>query len=488
MQNSTIIADNEIKKLTEDSLEFKVFANTLRRIILGAQTPITIGIHGKWGAGKTSIMRLTKELLENEGAKTIWFNAWKYNKEDALWRALILTVLAGIENTPVSAKKKDNNKELEQIRERLYRAIETEEKGGIELDVSGIIKGGLKIVLTQVPIISQLKGLSDIITKIKTGKPAESGVEELLDSIQRETKKAYREKIQFVEQFEAEFQKLVNNCIGENGRLVVFIDDLDRCLPEQSIDILEAIKLFLNAERCVFVIGVDKKVVQDGIKLRYKGVDVGGIDYIEKIIQVPFTVPEIRERDIQKFMRKIAPEEIGKYAEIMAKIGGNPRKIKRIINKFILRTILADEKPGLKAMINTNILAKLSVLELRWDGFYSDLTSSTFLIYEDDQLKSLLLKELKEMIDLDDNTKAEEWIKNPNINIKPETLREYYKDRVLIKFLDEKPTLWNINLEQYIYLAGTVSEEAKRKLKEWEEAGYTGEILEQLKKQLEENE
>lgn len=139
-------------------------------------------------------------------------------------------------------------------------------------------------------------------------------------------------------------------------------------------------------------------------------------------------------------------------------------------------------------MINTNILAKLSVLELRWDGFYSDLTSSKFLTYEDEQLKSLLLKELKELIDLDDDTKAEERIKNPNINIKPETLRGYYKDLVLIKFLDEKPTLWDINLEQYVYLAGTVSEEAKRKLKEWEEAGYTGEILEQLKKELEENE
>lgn len=347
MQNSTIIADTEIKNLTEDSLEFKVFGNTLRRIILGAQTPITIGIHGKWGAGKTSIMRLTKELLEKEGAKTIWFNAWKYNKEDALWRALILTVLVSIEKDIRKKKSEEDkdNKELEQIKERLYRAIEIEEKGGIELDVGGIVKGGLKIVLTQVPVISQLKGVSEIITKIKTGKPAKSGVEELLDSIQRETKKVYREKIQFMEQFEAEFQELVNKCVGEDGRLVIFIDDLDRCLPEQSIDILEAIKLFLNAKRCVFVIGVDKKVVQDGIKLRYKGIDIGGVDYIEKIIQVPFTVPEIREKDIQKFVRKIAPEEIGKQAEIMAKIGGNPRRIKRIINKFILRTILADEKP-----------------------------------------------------------------------------------------------------------------------------------------------
>jgi hypothetical protein len=464
MQNSSIIADTEIKELTEDSLEFKVFGKTLRRIILGAKTPITIGIHGKWGAGKTSIMQLTKKLLEEKGATTIWFNAWKYNKEDALWRALILTILVSIEKD-IRKKKSEEDKELEQIRERLYRAIETEEKGGIELDVGGIVKGGLKIVLTQVPFISQLKGISDIITKIKTRKPVKNGVEELLDSIQRETKKVYRERIQFMEQFEAEFQELVNKCVGEDGRLVVFIDDLDRCLPEQSIDILEAIKLFLNAERCVFVIGVDKKVVQDGIKLRYTGVDVGGVDYLEKIIQVPFTVPEIRENDIQEFVRKIAPEEIGKHAAIIAKIGGNPRRIKRIINKFILQTTLAEEKPGLKDMIDTDILAKLLVLELRWDVFYGDLTSSKFLTYEDEQLKSLLLKELNELIDLKDHTEAEKRIENPNINIEKETLLEYYKDALLTKFLDDEPTLWDINLEQYVYLAGTVSEEAK--INEW---------------------
>ena len=59
--------------------------------------------------------------------------------------------------------------------------------------------------------------------------------------------------------------KLSSEYVGKDGRLVVFIDDLDRCIPEKAIDILETIKLFLNVPQTVFLIGTDKKVIENGI-------------------------------------------------------------------------------------------------------------------------------------------------------------------------------------------------------------------------------
>jgi hypothetical protein len=207
-------------------------------------------------------------------------------------------------------------------------------------------------------------------------------------------------------------------------------------LPEKSIDILETIKLFLDAEGCVFIIGANKQIIDNIIKYRYKDIELEGSEYLDKIIQVSFNVPRLGRGDAINFIEKIAPVPIIEYKEIISHAGGNPRKIKRTINKFILQMIISETYEFLKQNIDKAVLAKLVVLELAWNDFYNDVIRN----HNEISGRSLTLQNLKILLDS---------------SVKDEKLQEfkYLKDPNLISFLDKYPKLWEINLSPYIYLS-----------------------------------
>lgn len=81
---------------TNDLLGFKRFAEPIAWRIANATakgTPLTIGVYGEWGSGKTSFLKMIDELLRKQDIYPVWFNAWKYDQEDNLWSALIQTIL-----------------------------------------------------------------------------------------------------------------------------------------------------------------------------------------------------------------------------------------------------------------------------------------------------------------------------------------------------------------------------------------------------------
>ncbi len=164
--------------------------------------------------------------------------------------------------------------------------------------------------------------------------------------------------------------------IYQNGRLIVFIDDLDRCLPEKTVEILEVMKLFLDVPKCVFVVGVAKDVIEKAIEARYKTNEqekpILGKDYINKIIQVPFTIPPIREDVMEGFIKNlgIEREELG-YVDIVAKgTGCNTRKVKMFLNTLRMRRAIA-ERTGWK--LKADLLAKLYTVEYLFPEFYDDV-------------------------------------------------------------------------------------------------------------------
>jgi len=410
-----MLTDNEIKRVTEDALGFKAWAQALEEIICSSETPITIGVYGIWGSGKTSLMRMTEDLLkEKDVVRTVWFDAWKFDKTHDLRVALIDTVLRRIQND-------------ENINESL------------KMEVGNLLKRVNWLGLGKAAI-SSLLPLSSLASHV---------MDSLVESFLKKPEDIPEKTLELIGEFEGEFKDLIREYIGYQGRLVVFIDDLDRCIPEKAIDVLESMKLFLHVRGSVFVIGADKIVIEDGITQKYgEKSENWGKSYLDKIIQIPINLPPLRKDIItERFIWGLGiPDEIKKHASIIAEVGDNPRLIKRLLNRFEVQRILADKK---KLKIENNVMAKLVVIEFRWPEFYIDLIS----VYSETGTNlARILGEISKGADIEREKRLEEW----------KFLKKYLDDRRLMKYLlKDEPLLADINLDHYVYMGLSTTELTK---------------------------
>lgn len=163
-----------------------------------------------------------------------------------------------------------------------------------------------------------------------------------------------------LENFKTEFVSLEDFITKGNSPKynIVFIDDLDRCEPEQVLNLLSAIKLFFTyGEKTIFFCGIDKKAVEQAVKTKY-GEIVKANEYLEKIFDVSFSMPE--HDDILKLVSVYFDDreiKLGKFeGKLNEKIAGffrelnftNPRRVKKVLNKYLIlsnfKTILKDNK------------------------------------------------------------------------------------------------------------------------------------------------
>jgi tetratricopeptide (TPR) repeat protein len=422
---SRMLTDNEVRKIPEDTLQFKSYADTLVEIISYSQTPITIGVYGEWGSGKTSLMRLTENELEEKkevNVKSVWFNAWKYDKAHDLRVALINSILQSIKNDKTA---------LETVKDKAKGLLKRVNWLGLGRTAVNI---GASIAT---PYLAIIPLLTKILSDSKKG--TQDFGKLLPDELLKEP--AEGKTLELIGEFEEEFMKLSSEYVGKDGRLVVFIDDLDRCIPEKAIDILEAIKLFLNVPQTVFLIGTDKKVIENGILQKYGDKSVNwGKNYLDKIIQVPFTLPPLSKKEIiEHFITQLdISSDIKGFASIVAEVGDNPRTIKRLLNNFELQRILTKNR-GI--MMEDMILAKFNVLEFRWPEFYSELIN----LYSESN-KFNLLKFIEDLLASDESERE-------NLLKERSQVRIYLSDKNLIDFLNKEPMLYDVDLELYIHMA-----------------------------------
>jgi formylglycine-generating enzyme required for sulfatase activity len=367
------------KATTNDRLGFGDYRRTLVRVIQGAETPITVGVFGKWGSGKTSLMLMVQQDLNEAGAQTVWFDAWKYDKQDALWRALLMQVLRTLREAAPEMDQ-DLRDRLQDLQASLYRDVDRDKLGGVEIDweklVPSVAKGAVKLSLSFIPGWDALYSLS----KELKGQPEEQS-KALFDAIHREKVRLHEDQAKSLEQFQLRFGEAVTQFREKTGCkfVAVFVDDLDRCLPEKAIEVLEAIKLFLDVPGCVFILGVDCVVIAKGIEAKYAGKAgpslVGGDDYLEKIIQVPFNLPPLESGDVARFIEAEIRENFPPHlAEVFAVgLEANPRKVKRTLNIFRLLWTLSDERVELKNIIRPELLAKVVVIQVRFHKLYDDV-------------------------------------------------------------------------------------------------------------------
>jgi formylglycine-generating enzyme required for sulfatase activity len=366
-----ILNDKPAESLKDDALDFTPYVQALADIIMTGSTPLTIGVFGTWGSGKTSLMKMVKEQVENAGAVAGWFDAWKYDKEETLWRAFLLSVLSAVRK---STKAGQPTEDLDYLETMLYRAIDLEKAGGVTIDLAKLggklAQGAVQIGLSFIPGGAALGKIVEELQKAGTTNLTENA----LDAIQRERSKIHIEQVRFLEQFQDKFRTLVQQHVMNNGaRLVVFVDDLDRCLPEKAIEVLEAIKLFVDAPGCVFVLGLDQEVIARGVEIRYheffkNGAQnpINGAKYIEKIIQLPFQIPPVERTDMQDFVGGLSGDWPHADCPVVFAegLGDNPRQIKRTVNVFLMLWSLAEKRQKkLQGAVKPVRLAKVVALQ-----------------------------------------------------------------------------------------------------------------------------
>ncbi|MEU9475968.1 P-loop NTPase fold protein [Streptomyces sp. NPDC048191] len=340
------LTDNPVTSPGDDSFHFGPYVDVLHEAVQQATPlPLTVGVFGSWGAGKSSFLRLWERRLESESTKTIWFNPWKYDRKVEVWAALLHTILAEME-------KKDTLKEkaVRLAKAATWLSVRAGLGTAAALGTGGVIKG--------------------------------ADVDELLKSLSEEDSQQYRQ----VNSFEFDFAEAVEEFVGENGRLVVFVDDLDRCTPESAMTVLESLKLFLAHSQCVFVLALDLDVLAaiatnkfgDALEGAPPEV-VSGMAYLDKIVQLPFFLPDVGFDTLREAFKRYVSDlaEDPFFWELLRRgLGGNPRRLKRYINVYnmALAVFHAQTRRSLSREFRLQ-LAVLLIIRLQHRDFFHTLTS-----------------------------------------------------------------------------------------------------------------
>lgn len=446
--------DRPIQTRSEDRLNFADYADILADIILTADTPITVGIFGPWGSGKTSLMRLIAERLVGQrtpghrSAQTVWFNAWQYERDEAaLWRALLLHVLDGLRRGDLS---EEDARQIEDWRMRLYTDVERTELGSLQVDWPAAGRAALKLGLSFIP------GPGTLAELVKLAQGNISVVEDMIQAFRRERVEIHRRRITLLEEFQAGFAHLVREYVWyRNGLLVLFIDDLDRCLPARAVEVLETIKLYLDVPGCVFVIAADREVIERVVQSQY-GTETDapfqGRDYLDKLVQIPFYLPPLEEEQILSYIADHAPEVDATCRTIFATgLEPNPRVVKRALNIFRLLSDLARrrEQAGVMGPVVPALLAKMVVIQIRYRDLYRDLQEYPVLIQ-----------------DLEVAAREGTEVRHPVAPVPTEAstlLEKYLRHRPLLRMLRIHPSFASLSREQiaaYIYLVRTTGAES----------------------------
>lgn len=423
-----------IDRDSQDAFGYREYIEPLAQQLFDGQDGFTLGIFGGWGQGKTSLMKLlhARVAMRKVTVLPIWFDAWKFDRADVVWRALLAQTVNDIERRlddvlkgldkeirkldvrPVAETRPDPERvtkcdelqakrealetwrkdELEPLKHQLYRSFTRTEKDGFRVDLTEAFKLlgliGIQTVLPGSNLISRLwKGIRGIQTS--EGDSADNVKEDvkafgrLLDLIRQQESETYFEHIRYLEQFQDNLHRLIDQARERLGtrkkmKIIFFIDDLDRCEPDKAIEVLEAVKLFLSTPNTVFVIGVDDEVIHAGLQRRYgdwlqrleesaesAGLRAYHLEYLEKIVQLPFTLPALPEDDITRYVReRLSPELQDDLVVQVIKLGCqyNPRKLNRTCHLFNLNWEIAKQRE-LNERIAPVILAKLVIIQLR---------------------------------------------------------------------------------------------------------------------------
>ena len=409
-------SDNEAK---EDLLGFQYLSDGVVSIVKNdALLPATIGVFGDWGGGKSSLIemvkaRLTTQEEKDAGVVVLSFNGWLFEGYEGAKTALMGTVLEELQEHETFVHKATD--EGKRLWKSLMRRVDWMKAAmGI-----GKFAGALFTHDAHLTPMLLMSGSADIgsVAKEAYEKAKEIKPGDYLKKEEQADKKDSAEEAETrrqIQNFRKDFEKMLKE--SSITRLVIIIDDLDRCAPDTIIPTLEAIKLFLFVSNTAFIIGADEELVRYAVRRRFPELPGDrrevGRDYLEKLIQFPIRIPPLGRAEVESYMGllfvtacgSLGPEQkecirnaakeagieslttasfnisvardvlnpcpadlesdltmVERITPLLGTImNGNPRQCKRFLNTLLLRLEMAQSR---KIKLQQRVLAKLMLLE-----------------------------------------------------------------------------------------------------------------------------
>jgi len=484
-------SDNETEL---DLLNVTYLVSAVTSTILNTNLlPITMGVFGDWGSGKSSILRMAqKELEGHDDVLCLSFNGWLFEGYEDAKAVLLGTILDEIhDKRTLGPKAKELIAKLLK-RVNLFELIRMASKQATTFAI-----GDPTLVAAAQIVGSIAEQAVDVIKESDDEKPTE--------------KETIRKNVR---EFRTDFADLLKET--KIKTLVVFIDDLDRCLSDTIIQTLEAVRLFLFVPGTAFVISADERLVQHAVERRFPD-PIGtkseiAQNYLEKLVQVPIRIPPLGPNEVRSYMNLLfgqlrlgdrftevyqkvheqaqdeswdfvldyawfqrniegLPPEFAEDLDLTERIGivlaemlsGNPRQVKRFLNTLILRMQMSVQR-GVK--LKQGILAKLMVLEYKQQESFrllADLQAQQN--GKPEELEILEEARMKKEGDLTEgdidqksegeNTTKKESAKKPKRkqpSLDPR-LKSWLNDPWMLNWLSSEPSLVGEDLRPYFYVS-----------------------------------
>jgi Cdc6-like AAA superfamily ATPase len=303
-----------------DQLGFERYVSAFVDLIESPYTkpPLTIGIFGSWGMGKSFLLehigkQLRKRYKERLEGNMIFlaprvhivnFNAWEYSSAELIWPSLVRKIMDQLE---AEVSWGFPGRFITKLTRNLKHQLK-ESQGQIIVII--LILAGLAIyalqkfsfdvkVLWGASLALGVGGLLKIVADTLS-KPISSWFTTLFK------KSSYGKEISHMADIRADLEILVNLLVKNNERVLIVIDDLDRCDPRKAVEVLQAINLLLNFDSFIICLGIDARIITCAVEEYYKNLlgsaGASGYEYLDKIVQIPFCIPQPTSSQISHFL------------------------------------------------------------------------------------------------------------------------------------------------------------------------------------------
>ena len=255
-----------------DVLQRKYFGEALLNMVTRTTDDLVISIDGQWGEGKTTFVKMWQGLLKENGVPSIYIDAFQNDYTDDAFISIASSINTYVEQyAPETEAKAHFSDKAKKVGIRL---LSWSAKIGIKAATLGAFKS------------ADIEALSEI------GSDIASDTSESISALIQERLSSHTKESELIQSFKESLSE-IPNAIKENrsGRLVIIIDELDRCRPSFAVEILEKIKHFFSVKNVVFVLVMHKSQLEEAIKSVY-GENIDAHTYLHKFINIETSLPK----------------------------------------------------------------------------------------------------------------------------------------------------------------------------------------------------